>query len=116
MTGTPLAFLFWVHHLCEWDFLTPAKLDEGLDQYLWQRFATVPLAVVRAVVPVFSPNPNTPTDRAKVLEACGGNEAVLKQLQDRQVILPVDFWHPTQFTLDPELWFLHPSRQPRCDF
>jgi hypothetical protein len=40
------------------------------------------------------------------LAACGDNEAVLNQLQDRQAILPVDFWNPVEFTLDPELTFL----------
>ena len=47
--------------------------------------------------------------RAAVLAASGNNEAVLNHLQHRHAILPVDFWNPVEFTLDPELSFLHPQ-------
>jgi len=49
-------------------------------------------------------------NRERLLAACGGNEAEVNQVIDRQGVLPKDFWDPaTYYTLDPELFIVHPS-------
>jgi hypothetical protein len=47
-----------------------------------------------------------PSPRPPLLRACGDNQAVWQQLLRNQIILPIDFWHPNEFTLAPELHFL----------
>ncbi len=106
---TPLAFLKWVLVLFENDALAPADLARGIDDYLESHFATEPTAVWRRVVAAFA-TPETAITRETLLEACDKNEAVLRQVVERQGVLPKDFWDPgTYFTLDPELHLLHPS-------
>jgi len=108
MASTPMALLVWFGFLVEEDALSVANLRSALDRFVETLYTTVPLRVLREVVRVF-PTPTEPIDRAALLEGCGNNEAILAQLQDRQVVLPRDFWNPTEFTLDPEIQFLHPS-------
>lgn len=108
---TALAFLRWVKFLYEEDMLHPERVDEGFEYFLESYYSNVEVGKLQAVAEAF-PTPDASLDAAAVLEACGGNRAVFEQLQDRQVILPRDFWNPTQFTLDPELHFLHPERRP----
>lgn len=111
MAVTPLALLRWFRFLYEdeesWS-LDPAALKAGLTRYVQAVYAGVPVNHVIEVARVF----DTPTGMASADEikaACGDKHAVFDQLQERQVILPVDFWHPVYYTLDPELHFLHPS-------
>ncbi|MGK0359366.1 MAG: Cdc6-like AAA superfamily ATPase [Bradymonadia bacterium] len=108
---TPLALLRWFRFLYEdeeaWS-LSPETLEAGLVRYVESVYAGVRVDHIRQVARVF----DTPTGMASADEikaACGEKHAVFDQLLERQVILPVDFWHPVYFTLDPELHFLHPS-------
>ena len=56
------------------------------------------------------PAPETAVTREALLVACNSNVAELNQIIDRQGVLPKDFWSPdTYYTLDPELFLLHPS-------
>lgn len=108
---TPLALLRWFRFLYEdeeaWS-LSPDTLRDGLIRYVESVYAGVPVAHIQEVAKVFeSPTGMASADEIKA--ACGGKHAVFDQLQERQVILPVDFWHPVYYTLDPELHFLHPA-------
>lgn len=111
IASTPMALLVWFGFLVEEDALSVANLKHALDRFVETYYTTVPLRALCEVVRVF-PTPTEPIDRAALLEGCGNNEAILAQLQDRQVVLPRDFWNPTEFTLDPEIQFLHPSFWP----
>ena len=108
---TPLALLRWFRFLYEdeeaWS-LSPDTLRAGLIRYVESVYAGVQVDHIQQAATVFE----TPTGMASadaIKAACGANHAVFDQLLERQVILPVDFWHPVYFTLDPELHFLHPS-------
>lgn len=105
---TPLAFLRWIKFLFEEGQLTPEGLRPGFEFYLETQYANIEPAALQAVVRAL-PTPTSPIETAAVLAACGGSQAIFEILQDRQVIMPDDFWRPTRFTLDPELYFLHPS-------
>lgn len=108
---TPLALLRWFRFLYEdeeaWS-LNPAALRDGLFRYVESVYAGVPVKDIQCVAKIF----DVATGMASADEikaACGDKHAIFDQLLERQVILPVDFWHPVYFTLDPELHFLHPS-------
>jgi hypothetical protein len=107
---TPLALLQWFKFLFEEELIAPGQMKDGLDQYLEINYTSLRRDTLRKVVEAFD-EPTSPLPRATLLAACGNNEAVLNQLQDRQAILPVDFWNPLEFTLDPELSFLHPKHE-----
>lgn len=105
---TALGFLRWVKFLFEEDLLTADGLAEGFEYFLESNYSNVEVDTLRGVACRFE-RIDKPLDAGLVLEACLGNHAVFEQIQDRQVVLPRDFWNPTQFTLDPELLFLHPA-------
>ncbi len=102
---TPLAFLCWYRQLFPTERLTPDGLGEGFRTYIEQFYSNLPYGRVRTVIEAFDP-PSRPLDRAALLAVCGGDERFLGQLLDRGVVLPVDFWNATEFTLDPELHHL----------
>ena len=115
MAPTPLTFLMWFKYVAELDTLDPKRLDALALEYVESQFGTVSLSVLRTLIGAFAKagggDPDVSLTRTEVLEAVGGNEALLAQLQDRQVILPRDFWNPNAFTLDPELhWYFHTIR------
>jgi Cdc6-like AAA superfamily ATPase len=106
---TPLAFLKWILVLFENEALTQAHLRRGVEEYLEAHFSSEPTQVWWRVVAAFT-TPDSAVTRETLLEACDRNEAVLRQVVERQGVLPKDFWDPgTYFTLDPELYLLHPS-------
>jgi hypothetical protein len=106
---TPLAFLTWFKALFEAGALSKDKLDAGVTSFLGTYYSTLPVDVWRRVVAAFA-QPESAINREALLNACGGNEAELNQVVDRQGVLPKDFWDPTTYyTLDPELYIAHPS-------
>ncbi len=105
---TALAIRRWVKVLFEDDLLTPALLSEGFETFLESYYASVEVDALRAVARAF-PAPHHLVPREMVLDACERNQAIFDQMQDRQVVLPGDFWNPTRFALDPEMHFLHPA-------
>jgi hypothetical protein len=106
---TPLAFLRWFKFLFEADALSERGLAKGVTNFLETYYSALPVDVWRLVCDAFD-KPETPIDRARLLTACGGNEAQLAQIIDRQGVLPKDFWQPaTYYTLDPELYIAHRS-------
>ena len=108
MARTPLAFLKWFKFLAEEEALTSDSLATGFDRYLETYYSTLPRQTLRDVAHAFALL-DTPVSRDAIAAACNKNEAVVALLQDRQAILPRDFWSPTEFSLDPELHFLHPG-------
>jgi len=106
---TPLAFLIWFKVLFEAGALSEEKLEAGVTSFLETYYATLPASVMRSVIKAFQP-PEIAIDREALLGACGKNEAALRQVVDRQGVLPKDFWDPsTYYTLDPELQIAHPG-------
>ena len=105
LAPTPLAFLVWIKFLAEADALNPDGLEEGFSLFLETHYANIRKEVLHAVAETFDA-PGQTVDAETILAACNGNKAVMAQLQDRQAILPEDFWNPVAFTLDPELFFL----------
>lgn len=102
MSRTPLSFLTWLQARMD---EPKASLEASLRGYLRTHYASLPESTLEAVARVFA-KPEQPVPSAQLHTACGGNQAVYNQLLDRQVVLPLDYWHPTEFTLDPELDFL----------
>lgn len=104
---TPLAYLKWFKVFFEANTLSMDKLEEGLVHYLEVYYGTLPAHVWKSVALAF-PDSHRPINRAAVLAACGGDEIVLRQVIERQGVLPKDFWDPeTYYTLDPELALVH---------
>jgi hypothetical protein len=109
ISPAPLNFLTWFHRLADSDDLEVSRLKPGLEDFLITDYANVPASTLRAVAAAF-PDPTTPISRELLVSACG-SESVLGQLEQAQIVLPLDFWNPIAFTLDPYLAFLHPSKQ-----
>lgn len=102
---TALAFMTWFDYVARWEVLDPARLAPALDRFAESTYSVISLPVLRRLASVFT-SPDEWVPKERVLEACQGNNAVFEQLFNRQAVLPRDFWHPTEFTLDPELHFL----------
>jgi len=99
MARTPLAFLQWAQAL----FDQPnEKLDSVIERFLASHCSNVPLHTLRRISSAFV-EPNQPVPKAKLLDCCDSNQSLFNQLLDCQVVLPMDFFHPEDFTLDPEL-------------
>lgn len=110
MAATPLSYLTWFKFLAEAESLQTDGLSTGLGQFLETYYSTVPQETLRKLAAAFT-SLGLPIGRDKLLLACDGNEALLTQLLSRQAVLPGDFWHPTDYTLDPELHFLFWEQQ-----
>ena len=108
IASTPLAFLRWVKFLFEEGMLCEDRIEAGFRAFLETQYANLDPETLKALVDAL-PTPGAPIERATLLRACGGSEALLETLQDRRVVMPDDFWQPGRFTLDPELFALHPS-------
>lgn len=106
LAPTPFSFLTWVHYLYRRDHLAPAKLDEGFSRYVRAMFATLEERQILRVMEAFG-TPTTSVGRERVLAACEGSESLLRKLEDRQVVLPEDFWSPDRYTLDPLFQVFH---------
>ena len=111
MARTPMSFLVWFKWVFEnadhSNLTSPNAIRQAMTAYTHTYYTNIPLPTLEAVAATFGANRQSVT-RADILAACNGDEAILAQLQDRQVILPWDFWNPTEFTFDPELHFLCP--------
>ena len=103
---TPLALLKWFNYLAQNELHGEANIEHSLRGLARSQFATVRLPVLEAVVASFEHDPNDPVPEAALLAACGDNRSVFAQLLRYQIVLPVDFWHPTEFTLSPDLHFM----------
>lgn len=103
---TPLAFFRQVKFLFEEGCLTEDRVDDGLRYYLKTQYPNIEFEALARVVQAFA-TPDAIIDEAAVRAACG-SQALFEVIQDRQVIMPDDFFNPVRFALDPELHCLHP--------
>lgn len=106
---TPLAYLQWFQNLAERDAWEVEARKKAVREVIRSEYANVPYELIERVVGLFT-SADSEVDSDKVLDACEKNAADFALIQDRQVILPNDFWNPSRFTLDPLLYILHPSR------
>lgn len=107
-TSTPLASLQWFKNYAEEEAYGRKEQHAVVKDYVRGSYANVPFDVIEKLVREFD-DPNQEVDRDLILAACGNNATVFAALQDREVILPNDFWNPLRFTLDPTLHILHPK-------
>ncbi len=105
MNLTPLAYLEWFKFLCQQEAFDKPRRIKAFESFVRAAYAGIPVDVIESVVRAF-PKADREIDRAVLLAACGG-EADMAAVQDRQVVLPNDFWNPLRFTLDPALHVLH---------
>ncbi|MDO9015563.1 MAG: hypothetical protein Q8S73_17220 [Deltaproteobacteria bacterium] len=105
---TPLAYLQWFQNLAERDAWGTEARKKAVREVIRSEYANVPYELVERVVRLYTSS-DSEVDREKILAACEKNDADFALIQDRQVILPNDFWNPSRFTLDPLLYILHPS-------
>lgn len=103
---TPLACLQWFQWFAEEDAYDPDAMERTAERLLRAEYANVPLDTLRRIAQSFK-RPTDEIDRAQLLAACGESESELATVQDRQVVLPNDFFNPTRFTLDPTVFVLH---------
>jgi hypothetical protein len=106
LAHTPLALLSWFRYLAENELHAAGDVREALGGLLDDRFANFRRPILDEVVAAFAGKPYEPQPSERLLDACKGNQASFKQLLRSQVVLPVDFWDPHEFTLAPELHFL----------
>ena len=102
-TAIPIGFTF--NYLAQNELHQSADIEANLRGLARDQFATVSLAVLERVVAAFK-DPSAPIPEDDLLLACGNNRTIFKQLLRYQIVLPVDFWHPTEFTLSPDLLFM----------
>ncbi len=105
LAPTPLALLSWFRYLAENDLQAATSPQSDLRGLVTDRFAYVQSAVIDRIVKAFA-GPEARISSERVLEACGGNRTIYNQLLHYQIVLPVDFWHPNEFTLMPDLHFM----------
>lgn len=105
LAPTPLALLKWFRYLAERELHATGDVRDALRQSLKERYAQIgPEWIVKIAGEFESPAQAVP--REQLMAACGSKESVFAQLERYQVILPLDWWQPYDYTLDPELHFL----------
>ncbi len=103
---TPLSLLSWFRYLAENEQHCDEHPLTSLHALLIDRHANIKSTVIKAVVQAFGGKPYEPVSSEALLTACGQKSAIYKQLLRSQIVLPVDFWDPYEFTLAPELHFM----------
>lgn len=79
LAPTPLALLSWFSYLCENDMHRSDDVKQALRGILIDKFSYVDPALIERVARLFA---------------------------DKPIVLPLDYWHPHEFTLMPDLHFL----------
>lgn len=105
LAPTPLALLKWFNYLAQNELHASEQIELNLRGLARDQFATVKLDVLERVVATFE-SPDVAVPAEALLAACGNNRSLFKLLLRYQIVLPVDFWHPTEFTLSPDLHFM----------
>lgn len=106
---TPLAYLQWFQNLAEREAWEIDARKAAIEEVIRSEYANVPFDLIECIVRLYD-RVDSEVVREKILAACNQNESEFAVLQDRQVILPNDFWSPTRFTLDPFLQVLRALR------
>ena len=104
LARTPLAFLSWAEFMLEEGLCDQPDAGAALQRRLGTHYATVSRQIPK-VVALFASIEDTVEIEA-VRAACDQHDSVVRQLLDHQVLLPVNYWDPREFLLDPELGFL----------
>lgn len=105
LAPTPLALLKWFRYLAERELHASPDVRAALRQSLSERYAQIGPQWVETIAKQFD-GPAQAVPRDQLLAALGSKESVFAQLERYQVILPLDWWQPHEYTLDPELSFL----------
>jgi hypothetical protein len=105
-TDNPLAFLTWCHWLINRTDCAPQQLNA----YLWEfveEYYTWLAEDIRQVADLFK-NSNRRIVRKKALMSHLGEdgEDILKDLEEREIVLPQDYVNRTSFRLNPVFHFL----------
>lgn len=109
MAPTPLALLRWFNFLAQNELHADPDIASNLRGLAKAQYATVPMRALQQVVAAFGSG-EYPIHEDVLLAACNNQQPIFKQLLRYQIVLPVDFWNPVDFTLSPELHFLLPPR------
>jgi Cdc6-like AAA superfamily ATPase len=104
MAHTPLAFLAWAEFVLEEGLYANSDMREALRGRLRNHYPDL-VADIPKIAALFADNQATVNVEA-VRDACGQSELILRKLLDQQVLLPDNYWDPSEFHLDPELGFL----------
>jgi hypothetical protein len=106
---TPFALLRWFRYLLENERHDQADIEASLRGILVDQYASMRPETIERIVAAFD-DPDQAIGEDAVLAACGNNRILFKQVLRYQIVLPVDFWYPIEFTLCPELHFLWKPR------
>lgn len=104
LAPTPLAFLTWTEFVLESGRYGESDMREVLRQRLQSHYADLS-GVIPKVAALFASAQAT-VELDVVRAACGRSDLLVRKLLDQQVLLPNNYWDPTEFYLDPELGFL----------
>jgi hypothetical protein len=104
LARTPLAFLTWAEYLLEEGLWEQTDLANALLERLATHYSTIARHIPK--VAALFPDADSLVELDAVRQACDGNDPLVRQLLDHQVLLPVNYWDPREFFLDPELGFL----------
>jgi hypothetical protein len=104
LARTPLAFLTWAEYLLEEGLWQQTDLAKALLERLATHYSTIARHIPK-VAALFA-DADSLVELDAVRQACDGNDPLVRQLLDHQVLLPVNYWDPREFFLDPELGFL----------
>lgn len=100
VSGSPLELLYHVAHRAKAGTLRP-EARANYRTELEASFPSFSFAQLERLVRCFMVEPVQ--DRAAVEQALG-REPLVREAMRQQLILPVDFWDPVEFTLDPRLF------------
>ena len=101
VSESPLEFLCHVHRRAQAGTLRPDLRETGARQELESLFPNLTLAQLERVIRAFE---GRPTQHRAALEDALGRDYLFLLAIDNQLILPVDFWRPEEFTLDARLF------------
>ncbi len=103
LAPTPLAFLTWTEDVLVNGRYGEADMRAALRHRLQSHYADLS-TVVPKVAALFESAQAT-VELAEVRAACGDSDLLVRKLLDQQVLLPNNYWDPTEFYLDPEWTF-----------
>jgi|GEM_PF-3766720 len=103
---TPLALLHWVSELANSEEGVEGDLDAAKARYR-RVYGGVFQSQLAALFKLFEERGlEAELPEEDILAAIGGNEKAFRAFTQKEVLLPVDFWDPSHYTLDPTIrWF-----------
>lgn len=102
---TSLALLSWFNFLAQNDLHRTQDVQKSLLGLAKAKYAAVNIKVIERIAAAFAAV-DGPLSDEQLLAACEGRRLLMTQLLRSQIVLPVDFWHPVEFLLSPELHFM----------